>query len=123
MTEIKEENFECWGVYVKGCVTRRVLSRVADKWTILIVARLSERIYRFGELRRAIEGISAKVLTQTLKTLEGDGLVQRTVLATRPPSVEYALTPLGKTFVGVALQIKDWAETHALEIVTQKTQT
>lgn len=111
-----EEPFACWGVYSRDCITRRTLARVADKWTILIVGRLSQRPYRFGELRRSIEGISSKVLTEHLRSLEEDGLVLRVVEPTRPPSVTYSLAPLGDSLVAAALALKEWAETHAEEI-------
>lgn len=108
-----EAGFECWGVYSRECGTRRTLARIADKWTILIVGRLTQRACRFGELRRSIEGISSKVLTEHLRELEADGLVTRTVEPTSPPSVTYALTDLGRSLGEVALQVKGWAETHA----------
>lgn len=111
-----EEPFACWGVYSRECTTRRTLARVADKWTILIVGRLSQQPYRFGKLRRSIEGISSKVLTEHLRELEYDGLVLRVVEPTRPPSVTYSLTPLGNSLVEVALSLKEWAEAHAEEI-------
>ncbi|MGC1307020.1 MAG: helix-turn-helix domain-containing protein [Phormidesmis sp.] len=114
--EATEEPFACWGVYSRECITRRTLARVADKWTILIVGRLSQKPYRFGELRRSIEGISSKVLTEHLRELERDGLVLRVVEPTRPPSVTYSLTLLGNSLVEVALALKEWAETHAEDI-------
>ena len=87
-----------------------MLNRVADKWTVLIVARLARRTMRFGELKRDIAGISQKMLTQTLRALERDGLVARAVYAEVPLRVEYSLTPLGATLVSILVQIKDWAE-------------
>lgn len=114
--EVAEEPFACWGVYSRECITRRTLSRIADKWTILIVGRLSQRPYRFGELRRSIEGVSSKVLTEHLRELESDGLVLRVVEPTRPPSVTYSLTELGESLVEAALALKEWAETHSEDI-------
>lgn len=108
--------FACWGVYSRECITRRTLARIADKWTILIVGRLSQQSYRFGELRRSIEGISSKILTEHLRELEADGLITRLVEPTRLPSVTYSLTPLGESLVGAALTLKNWAEEHADEI-------
>lgn len=108
--------FACWGVYSRQCITRRTLARIADKWTILIVGRLSQKPYRFGELRRSIEGISSKILTEHLRELEADGLIKRLVEPTRPPSVTYSLSPLGESLVSVALTLKNWAEEHADEI-------
>jgi DNA-binding HxlR family transcriptional regulator len=99
-----------WNVFDDRCPTRLVLNRVADKWTVLIVARLGRRTMRFGELKRDITGISQKMLTQTLRALERDGLVARTVYPEVPLRVEYSLTPLGATLVNGLVQIKDWAE-------------
>jgi len=82
----------------------------------LIVAKLAEGTQRFGELRRAIQGISPKVLTQTLRSLERDGIVDRRMYATIPPKVEYSLTPLGHTLVGLVEAIRDWAEQHIDEV-------
>jgi DNA-binding HxlR family transcriptional regulator len=87
-----------------------VLNRVADKWTVMIVVRLAQRTMRFGELKRDIAGVSQKMLTQTLRGLERDGLVARQVHAEVPPRVEYSLTPLGRTLIDILAQIKDWAE-------------
>ena len=110
---VTEPGFECWGVYSRECATRRTLARIADKWTILIVGRLTQRPCRFGELRRSIEGISSKVLTEHLRELEADGLVTRTVEPTSPPSVTYALTDLGANLGDLAIGVKAWAEEHA----------
>ena len=111
-----DEALACWGVYSRDCPTRRTLGRVADKWTMLIVGRLAARPMRFAVLRRSIEGLSAKVLTAHLKSLEADGLVRRDVEPARPPRTTYSLTPLGATLVGAAEMLRRWAETHAAEI-------
>ena len=105
-----------YNVYAAQCPTRRALDRIADKWTALIVGLLAERTHRFGELRRSIEGISHKVLVQTLRSLQRDGLVHRQPLATNPPTVEYPLTPLGTSLVGPLASIRDWAEEHIDEL-------
>jgi len=105
-----------YNVYAEQCPTRQALDRIADKWTALIVGRLGERTHRFGELRREIEGISHKVLSQTLQSLERDGLVLRRPIATVPPTVEYSLTPLGRTLVDPLASIRDWAERHIEEV-------
>ena len=104
------------GRVLSRCATRRTLARIADKWTILVVGRLSERPYRFGELRRSIEGVSSKVLTETLREMEGDGLLTRTVEPTSPPAVTYALTSLGESLGAAATELRRWAERHAGEI-------
>lgn len=88
---------------------RDVLNRVGDKWSVQIVGRLGERPKRFAELRREVEAISQRMLTHTLKALERDGLVSRTVYPTVPPSVEYALTPLGRTLLEPIQGLAKWA--------------
>jgi DNA-binding HxlR family transcriptional regulator len=109
----KEDSMSAtWNVFNDQCPTRLVLARIADKWTVMIVLLLSQKRLRFGELKREIPGISQKMLTQTLRALERDGLVVRTVYAEVPPRVEYSLTGLGKTLVGILTQIRDWSETH-----------
>jgi DNA-binding HxlR family transcriptional regulator len=94
------------------CPTRQILNRIADKWTVLVVILLESDVKRFSQLRREIEGISQKMLTQTLRGLERDGLVTRKVYATVPPHVEYALTPLGHTLKDLLYAIKTWSETN-----------
>ena len=110
-----------YNVYSAACPTRQALDRIADKWTALIVGLLDTRPHRFGELRRAVEGISHKVLTQTLRSLEADGLVARQVLPTRPVTVEYSLTPLGRTLTGPLAAIRDWAEQHIESVLEART--
>ncbi|MDQ3410526.1 MAG: helix-turn-helix transcriptional regulator [Chloroflexota bacterium] len=101
-----------YNVYVADCPSRQVLDLVSDKWTVLIVSLLVKRPYRFGELRRAIGGISQKMLTQTLRNLERDGLVGRRVFPSVPVTVEYSLTPLGETLSAPLAVICTWAEDH-----------
>jgi DNA-binding HxlR family transcriptional regulator len=88
---------------------REVLSLVGDKWSVLVVSTLGEGRKRFSEVRRAIEGISQRMLTLTLRNLERDGLVTRTVHATTPPRVEYELTPLGRTLLEPIMALGVWA--------------
>jgi DNA-binding HxlR family transcriptional regulator len=88
---------------------REVLNRVGDKWSVLIVALLGDGTKRFSELRRAIEGISQRMLTLTLKGLERDGLVTRTMYPTIPPRVEYGLTKLGRSLLIPITALGDWA--------------
>lgn len=91
---------------------KEVLSRVGDKWSVQVVCLLGEGARRFSELRRSVEGISQRMLTLTLRGLERDGLVTRTVFPTVPPSVEYALTPLGETLLGPVQALAEWARTN-----------
>ncbi len=106
-----------WNVYDATCPSRQVLDLIADKWATLIVALLEDRPWRFAALQRHIGGISQKMLTQTLRDLERDGLMQRTVYAQVPPRVEYALTPLGKTLGEPLAALIRWSEEH-MEAVT-----
>ncbi|NOY12506.1 MAG: helix-turn-helix transcriptional regulator [Deltaproteobacteria bacterium] len=102
----------CWNVYSESCPTRLVLNRIADKWTVLIVGALSQGTKRFGELRREIGGISQKMLTQTLRRMERDGLVNRKIYPTIPPKVEYSLTGLGCSLTEILEEIRVWSENH-----------
>lgn len=111
------ETIEIQGnVYASDCPTRQVLDRIGDKWTALVIGMLEEGPQRFSELRRAIGGISQKMLTQTLRSLERDGLVGRTVYAEVPPRVVYALTPLGETLCTPLATIRQWAEANITEV-------
>lgn len=112
-----------YDVYSAACPTRQALDRIADKWTALIIGLLAERPYRFGELRRRIDGISQKMLTQTLRSLEHDGLVHRRAEATVPVTVEYSLTPLGITLVAPLAAVRDWAEAHIGEVLDARART
>ena len=89
---------------------REVLDRVGDKWSVLVVVSLTGGRQRFNELRRSIEGISQRMLTLTLKALERDGLVTRTVYPTIPPKVEYELTELGRTLLVSITALAEWAK-------------
>lgn len=99
-----------YDVFDDRCPTRLVLDRLADKWALLVLDRLQDGPVRFNHLRRDIRGLSQKVLSQTLKRLERDGLVKRTVHPTVPISVDYALTPLGQTLTETVAAFAHWAE-------------
>ena len=103
--------------YVAACPSRLVLDRVADKWTVLLLGILAKGPTRFNQLRREIEGLSQKVLSQTLKNLERDGLVMRKAFATVPVTVEYSITPLGKTLASKMDALLHWAEANAEKIL------
>jgi DNA-binding HxlR family transcriptional regulator len=98
--------------YRADCPTRRILDRIGDRWTVLIVGALWDGSARFSQLRRRIEGISHKMLTQTLRGLERDGLVRRTVYPEVPVRVEYALTEAGRTLREPLRALEEWAITH-----------
>ena len=92
-----------------ACPVRNVLDQLGDKWSVLIITALAHRPYRFGELRREIPDISQRMLTQTLRDLQADGLITRTVFPTTPPSVEYRLSPMGRSFLVPLSAMVDWA--------------
>ncbi|GAA1188512.1 winged helix-turn-helix transcriptional regulator [Nesterenkonia xinjiangensis] len=101
-----------WNVMVATCPSRTSLARIANKWTAMIVIALSRGRLRFGEIRRAVDGISGKVLADTLRDLERDGIVSRTAYDEMPPRVEYDLTPLGRSLREPLTALGRWAEAH-----------
>ncbi|MEW6643612.1 MAG: helix-turn-helix domain-containing protein [Pseudomonadota bacterium] len=103
-------------VYAAECPTRQILDRVGDKWAVLLLGLLMDGPRRFNELRRAIGGISQKMLSQTLKSLERDGLVRRRAIATVPVTVEYSVTPLGTTLANAVDPLRHWAENNLKEV-------
>jgi DNA-binding HxlR family transcriptional regulator len=106
--------------YLRSCPSRDVLDVIGSKWTVLIVPALIDRPMRFGELRRRLDGITQKSLTQALRQLERDGFVTRTQYPTIPPRVDYALTPLGRKVAGLLGSIRDWAEENLVEVLTAR---
>ncbi|MFF4603151.1 winged helix-turn-helix transcriptional regulator [Streptomyces sp. NPDC001339] len=94
----------------------RILALIGDKWSILVIGQLRDRTLRFSELHRAVTGISQRMLTLTLRQLERDGLLTRTVHPSVPPRVDYALTPLGTTLLDSVAGLAEWATTHRQEI-------
>ena len=105
----------------EDCEVRQILDRVADKWSLLVIALLDRRSLRFTELRREVDGISQRMLTRTLRHLERDGLVSRTVHPTVPPRVDYELTPLGATLHETIRSLVAWTESHQSEIAAART--
>ncbi|AZQ71597.1 MULTISPECIES: winged helix-turn-helix transcriptional regulator [Streptomyces] len=104
----------------EGCEVRQILDRVADKWSLLVIALLDRRSLRFSELRREIDGISQRMLTVTLRQLERDGLVLRTVHPVVPPRVDYELTPLGVTLHDTIRSLVIWTEEHQTEVAAAR---
>jgi DNA-binding HxlR family transcriptional regulator len=99
-----------YDVLAEACPTRQVVNRIGDRWSLLVLYALEDgSTLRFAELRRAVQGITQKMLTQTLRLLERDGLVRREVFAAVPPHVEYSLTPLGRGLSGRIAAIREWA--------------
>jgi DNA-binding HxlR family transcriptional regulator len=92
-----------------ACPTRQVINRIGDRWSLLVLSALEGGTLRFQELRRTVDGVSQKMLTQTLRLLERDGLIRREVFASVPPRVEYSLTPLGRSLSGRVAAIREWA--------------
>lgn len=99
-----------------ACQVRGVLGRVGDKWSLYVISELGEHTRRFTDIKRAIDGISQRMLTVTLRGLERDGIVSRTVYPVVPPRVDYALTPLGRTLLATVGTLVVWAEDHVEEI-------
>ena len=106
--------------YTAGCPSREVLDRIGDRWTVLLMGALAGGPRRFTELARDVEGISQKMLTQTLRGLERDGLVRRTVSGTVPVRVDYELTPLGRTLRAPIAALEGWATSHMDDVVTAR---
>ena len=101
-----------YDVYAAACPTRQLLDRIAGKWVVLVLGLLAEGPQRFNMLRRNIDGISQKMLTETLRDLEADGFVSRDVVATVPVTVTYSLTPLGRSLDETLSPIRSWAEAN-----------
>jgi DNA-binding HxlR family transcriptional regulator len=106
-----------YDVFLAECPSRQLLDRISDKWATLVLVGLEDGPQRYSELARRIAGVSQKMLTQTLRSLERDGLVTRTVAATVPATVTYELTPLGRSLQEVMHQLKLWAESHMASVL------
>jgi len=107
-------------IYDPGCPGRQALDRIGDRWTVLIVGVLERGTHRFSQLRDAVGGITPKVLTQTLRAMERDGLVDRKVYAEVPPRVEYSLTELGRSLITPIEAVRDWAMQNMEHFVANK---
>ncbi|GGV80707.1 transcriptional regulator [Streptomyces thermoviolaceus subsp. thermoviolaceus] len=107
--------------YERGCPSRDLLDHIGSKWAVLVLGELGRNgTCRFGRLRQALAGVSEKMLTQTLRTLERDGLVSRTVHPEVPPRVEYELTPLGQTLREPLRALTEWSVRHIEEVITAR---
>lgn len=111
---------KAYDVMAATCPSRTVLHRIGARWTIFVVTALADEPKRFSELKTRIQGITPKVLSETLRTLETDGLVVRTQLPGTPPGVEYSLTALGRSLWEPLSAVRDWAETHVPEILAAR---
>jgi DNA-binding HxlR family transcriptional regulator len=96
-------------VLAAACPTRQVINRIGDRWSLLVMCALEGGTLRFQQLRRSVDGVSQKMLTQTLRTLEREGLVHRDIYASVPPRVDYTLTPLGRSLSETIVGIRTWA--------------
>ncbi|MCX2563478.1 MULTISPECIES: winged helix-turn-helix transcriptional regulator [Acetobacter] len=118
--KLREVPSDHYNVFAKECPARMVLDRIGDKWALLILDHLKSGKTRFNELKRSVGGISQKVLSGVLKTLERDGLIYREVYPTVPVTVEYSLTPLGETLTEAISAVTHWAELHMKEILSAR---
>lgn len=104
----------------EDCEVRQILDRIADKWSLLVMALLENGTLRFTELLRLVDGVSQRMLTVTLRQLERDGLVSRTVHPVVPPRVEYSLTDLGRSLNATVLALVTWTESHQSDIAAAR---
>jgi DNA-binding HxlR family transcriptional regulator len=112
----RQERKAAFDVYLAQCPSRKLLDRIADKWATLVIVALADGPLRFSALSRRLAGVSQKMLTQTLRGLERDGLLSRTVTASVPVRVDYELTDLGESLLGPIAHLKEWAEQHMPEV-------
>jgi DNA-binding HxlR family transcriptional regulator len=107
-------------IYDRNCPSRQVLDRIGDTWSVLVVVSLAHGPQRYTELAKRIDGVSPKMLTQTLRALERDGLISRTVHAVVPPRVDYALTKLGESLLDLVGALESWAQTHMDDVLAAR---
>lgn len=117
----REQEKVAYDAFLAQCPSRQLLDRLSDKWVALVLAALAEEgTMRYSQLARRLAGVSQKMLTQTLRALERDGLVTRTVTPTVPVTVDYDLTPLGASLDRVVREVKRWAESHMDDVRTAR---
>lgn len=109
-----------WDPYDRNCPTRRLLDRIGDRWTVLIVGALADGPLRYSEIGARVDGVSQKMLTQTLRGLERDGLVKRTLIPQIPPRVDYELTDAGKTLREPLKALESWAIQHMSGVIVSR---
>lgn len=125
MTTRRADQMASWqaqGISPENCPVRRVLNHLSAKWTLLVLLELNQGPQRFNAMGRALPDISKRMLTQTLRELERDGIITRTVFDTKPPSVEYALTELGTSLMVPLLKLVGWADAHMAPIIEAQEQ-
>ena len=111
-----------WDPYARDCPSRRLLDRIGDRWTVLVVGSLDAGPRRFSAIAAVVDGISQKMLTQTLRSLERDGFISRTAYPVVPPHVEYELTELGRSLQHPLRELERWAVEHMDAVVSQQEQ-
>lgn len=111
---------EMWDPYDRNCPTRTLLDRIADRWAVLVVGALDDGPLRYSELVQRVDGVSQKMLTQTLRGLERDGLLTRTMYPEIPPRVEYELTAAGKTLLPSVRGLAEWTKTHMSTVLSAR---
>jgi DNA-binding HxlR family transcriptional regulator len=116
----REEAREAYNAYLAECPARQLLDTISSKWVSLVLTALTDGPRRYSDLSRIIAGVSQKMLTQTLRTLERDGMVSRTITPAVPVRVEYALTPLGYSLLPVMRAVKEWAEVHMDDVLAAR---
>ncbi|ALO66565.1 HxlR family transcriptional regulator [Arthrobacter alpinus] len=109
-----------WDPYDRNCPSRQVLDRIGDRWSVLVVGALSQGPLRFSELAKRVDGVSQKMLTQTLRGLERDGLISRTMFAQIPPRVEYQLSESGTGLAQPVLALETWAKENMPTIMSAR---
>ena len=114
--ERRERERDAYNAFLAECPSRLLLDRLSDKWTTLLLVALADGPQRYSELARAVAGVSQKMLTQTLRSLERDGLITRHVTPSVPVRVDYELTDLGRSLLPVVRAVKDWAEVHMPDV-------
>jgi len=112
----RDREREAYNAFLAECPSRQLLDRLTDKWTTLLLVALADRSQRYSELARTVAGVSQKMLTQTLRNLERDGLITRHLTPSVPVRVDYELTDLGRSLMPVVRAVKDWAEVHMTDV-------
>jgi DNA-binding HxlR family transcriptional regulator len=116
----REDERRSYNAFLAACPSRMVMDRISDKWVGLLLAALADGPQRYSQLSRRVAGVSPKMLTQTLRGLERDGLVEREVTPSVPVRVDYRLTPLGEGLHQAVLHVKTWAEAHVEEVLAAR---
>jgi DNA-binding HxlR family transcriptional regulator len=116
----REAEREAYNAFIAECPSRQLLDRLTDKWTTLLLIALADGSQRYSELARTVAGVSQKMLTQTLRNLERDGLITRQVTPSVPVRVDYELTGLGRSLLPVVREVKSWAEHHMPDVLAAR---